>query len=98
MSCPDCFKGTIHIGNPSGTVETIHGLPVYVTEPAEGITPKGIVVYIPDAFGWDFVNNRILADHYAKRGEFLVYVPDFMGGRFPSPLQSYPQPAGSDVG
>jgi len=81
MSCPDCFSGTIHVGSPTGTVETIHGLPVYVTKPAEGVTPKGLILYLPDAFGWDFVNNRILADHYAQRGEFLVYVPDFMGGK-----------------
>lgn len=36
---------------------------------------------IPDAFGWDFVNNRILCDHYAKRGGFLVYLPEFMNGQ-----------------
>ncbi|KAG9248162.1 Alpha/Beta hydrolase protein [Calycina marina] len=80
MACPDCFSGTTHVGNPTGSVETIHNIPTYVTKPDEGATPKGLIIYLSDAFGWDFVNNRILADHYAKRGQFLVYVPDFMNG------------------
>jgi hypothetical protein len=81
--CPDCFSGTVHIGNPTGTTTTIHDLPVYVAKPPEGVTPKGIIVMIPDAFGWDFVNYRILSDHYAERGGFLVYLPDFMNGQPP---------------
>jgi len=79
--CRDCFSGTVHLGNPVGTIETIHGLQVYVAKPDAGVTPKGIILYLPDAFGWDFTNNRILADHYAKRGGFIVYLPDLMGGR-----------------
>lgn len=84
MACPDCFSGTEHLGKPTGTIETIHGFETYIAKPADVITPKGLIVYLPDAFGWDFTNNRILADHYAKRGNFLVYLPDFMGGWFPS--------------
>jgi hypothetical protein len=26
------------------------------------------------------VNNRILADHYADKGKYLVYLPEFMNG------------------
>lgn len=77
MSCPDCFKGHIHPGTPSGTVTALHGLPTYVASPVG--TPKGILVFIPDAFGWQFLNNQLLADNYAKAG-FLVYLPDFMDG------------------
>lgn len=43
---------------------------------------KGIIVIVPDAFGWEFVNNRILADHYASAGDYLVYLPDFMDGQW----------------
>lgn len=39
---------------------------------------KGIVVIVPDAFGWKLVNTRILADKYAERCQVTVYVPDFM--------------------
>ncbi|PWY86052.1 dienelactone hydrolase family protein [Aspergillus heteromorphus CBS 117.55] len=78
MSCPDCFSGNVHAGSPRGEVIKLHGLDAYVTEP-EG-EAKGIIVIIPDAFGWEFVNNRILADHYAAKGGYRVYLPDFMKG------------------
>ncbi|PYH92901.1 alpha/beta-hydrolase [Aspergillus ellipticus CBS 707.79] len=81
MSCPDCFSGHVHAGVPKGEVITLHGLNTYVTEPAKGADAvKGIIVIIPDAFGWEFVNNRILADHYADKGKYRVYLPDFMKG------------------
>ena len=35
---------------------------------------------IPDAIGWDFNNNRILADNYAKKANCTVLMPDFMNG------------------
>ncbi|TVY33575.1 Protein AIM2, partial [Lachnellula cervina] len=85
MSCPACFRGGVSESHPTGTETIIHGLPTYVAQPADGVTPKGIIVYITDGFGWDFVNNRVLADHYAKRGGFLVYIPDFMNGNSMSP-------------
>ncbi len=81
MACPDCFTGTTHEGTPTGKVTTIHGLPTYVAEPPEGVKPKGLIVVIPDAFGWEFVNNRLVSDTYAKKGGFLVYLPDFMDGK-----------------
>ena len=73
------MSGTLHRETPTGRVTTLHGLPAYVAEPPSG-SPKGIIVIIPDAFGWELPNIRALADHYAKRGDFRVYVPDFMNG------------------
>lgn len=58
----------------------LHGLETYVSEPTGGRTVKGIIVIIPDAFGIEFVNNKILADHYADKGDYRVYLPDFMLG------------------
>ncbi len=80
MSCPDCFAGHKHDGTPKGTVEKLHGLDAYVSRPAAGKAAKGIIVIIPDAFGMPFVNNRLLADHYVDKGDFIVYLPDFMRG------------------
>ncbi|KUJ12959.1 alpha/beta-hydrolase [Mollisia scopiformis] len=80
MSCPDCFRGGITTTHPTGTETTIHGLRTYVAQPSDGVTPKGIIVIITDAFGWEFPNNRVLSDHYAQNGGFLVYCPDFMNG------------------
>jgi dienelactone hydrolase len=79
MSCPDCFSGSVHDGKPKGEVTMAYGLDTYVVEPSKKPV-RGIVVIIPDAFGWEFVNQRILADHYAEKGSFKVYVPDFMNG------------------
>ncbi|KAK5988269.1 Hydrolase pyvD-like protein [Cladobotryum mycophilum] len=85
MSCPDCFKGHVHEGTPTGNITKIHGRNTYVALPPEGVDPKGIIVIIPDAFGWEFVNNRLLVDHYAILGSYTVYLPDFMDGK-PAPL------------
>ncbi|CAG8958302.1 hypothetical protein HYFRA_00000656 [Hymenoscyphus fraxineus] len=80
MSCTDCFSGHVHSDTPKGTTYIIHGVLTYVASPAEGVQPKGLVVIVSDAFGWDFVNTRLLADRYAAKGGFLVYLPDFMRG------------------
>jgi dienelactone hydrolase len=82
MSCPDCFSGHVHPGTPRGKEVKLHGLDVYVAEPKKTGDVKGTIVVITDAFGWKFVNNRILADNYADKSSYRVYVPDFMLGRF----------------
>ncbi len=81
MSCPQCFSGHVNPGSPTGRWETVHGLRTYIAEPPAGKTTKAIIVIIPDAFGVDFVNNQILADHYASAADYLVYLPDFMDGK-----------------
>ena len=52
----------------------------HISEPPSGQSPEGIIVIIPDALGWTFNNNRILADTYAKRTHSRVYLPEFMAG------------------
>ncbi|PMB65418.1 Protein AIM2 [Beauveria bassiana] len=84
MACADCFRGNIHEGQPKGEVGNVHGLDTYISRPPKGTQSRGIVVIIPDAFGWKFGNNRLLADHYAEKGDFTVYLPDFMNGRLQS--------------
>ena len=79
MSCMECFSGHVHRGLPTGNITRLHGLDTYVVEPRNGEV-KGLIIIIPDAFGWDFVNNRILADHYAEKGRYGVFLPDFMKG------------------
>ena len=82
MACADCFRGNIHEGTPKGEETTIHGLATYVARPPQGsAVSRGIIVIIPDAFGWKFGNNRLLADSYAEKGGYTVYLPDFMDGK-----------------
>lgn len=80
MSCPECFQGHIHEGNPRGKIVKLHGLDTYVTEPSDGRDVNGIIVIIPDAFGMQFINSKLLADNYADKGGYRVYLPDFMRG------------------
>lgn len=80
MSCPDCFRGHNHDGQPRGEAAVVHGLNTYVTEPSTPEAVRGIIVVIPDAFGWEFANARLLADRYADQGPYKVYLPDFMDG------------------
>src|SRR3569833_3367852 len=76
MSCADCFRGHIHDGAPMGRAERLYGRDTYVTEPPEGIEPKGIVVILSDGCGWTFVNTHQLANQKASDGPFVVYLPD----------------------
>ncbi|KAL9114212.1 MAG: hypothetical protein Q9227_001634 [Pyrenula ochraceoflavens] len=82
MSCPACFQGVERTdAKPTGRQIELHGLNCYVASTTSGRPAGGIVVIVPDAFGWEFVNNRLLADEYARQGNFEVYLPDFMGGQ-----------------
>lgn len=66
-----CATGSLHTGTPTGRFEQVNGLRTYVADAPSG-SPKGIVVIIPDAFGIELPNNQILADEYAKNGNFTV--------------------------
>lgn len=80
-----CATGSLHTGTPTGRLDRLHGLDCYVADAPNNARPKGIIIIIPDAFGWTLPNNRILADDYAKHG-FQVYLPEFMQGKRDIPL------------
>ncbi|OBT53763.1 hypothetical protein VE04_05044 [Pseudogymnoascus sp. 24MN13] len=82
-SCKNCLTGYMKTEKPTGTVSTIHGLETYVATPPNA--PKGLIVMIPDIFGWETNNSRLLADSLSQDGDFLVYLPDFMNGTAPPP-------------
>ena len=71
-------QGTIHKGQPLGKEETLHGLNTYVI--GNRTNPRGIIVVYSDIFGLALPNNKLIADAYAKSGEWLVYLPDFFQG------------------
>ncbi|KAJ8103393.1 alpha/beta-hydrolase [Lipomyces tetrasporus] len=77
-SCEECIKGTVHNGQPLGKEEMIHGLNSYVI--GNRTNPRGIIVIYSDIFGLPLPNNKLIADAYAKSGEWLVYLPDFFEG------------------
>lgn len=83
MSCADCYTGHDHPGPVYGRETKLHGHDVYVIEPqTKVLSTKGLIVVISDAFGWNTTNLRGVADRYAERTGYRVYVPDFMHGEF----------------
>ncbi|KAI4174958.1 MAG: hypothetical protein LQ343_001985 [Gyalolechia ehrenbergii] len=80
MVCKDCASGTVHTGTPTGRVETLHNVPTYITSPSNDTPIKATIIMIPDAFGWEMPNSRLLCDTYAKRVNATVYLPEFQGG------------------
>lgn len=69
--------GMVHSELPNGTESIVHGLQTYV---ASGDSIKGVIVIIPDVFGWVLPNVRLLADGFARKTGLTVYAPDFMSG------------------
>jgi dienelactone hydrolase len=70
-----CITGFEWNGEPNG-----HTIPfptssnqAYVT----GSSSSVAILFICDLFGWEFRNNRLLADHLAQAVGATVYVPDF---------------------
>ena len=71
-------QGTIHSGQPKGTVEPLHGLDVYTI--GNRTNPRATIVVYSDIFGLLLPNNKLIADAYAASGEYLVLLPDFFKG------------------
>ena len=88
MTSAACCTGNVHPGDPKGTTGTMHGVSTYISEPPNGAEVKGIVVMIPDAFGWEFVNLRLLADSFAERIGVRCLLPEFMDGNISDLLSS----------
>ena len=63
----------------------MHGLDTYIV--GNRTNPRATIVLYSDIFGIPLINNRLLADAYAKTGEYLVYLPDFFNGD-PVPLRT----------
>ncbi|KUJ07473.1 dienelactone hydrolase family protein [Mollisia scopiformis] len=66
-------------GTPKGHEAKLANNNCYITSSANP-NPKTAVFLIHDLLGWDFLNVRLLADHYAEETNTTVYAPDFFGG------------------
>ncbi|KAK9448585.1 Alpha/Beta hydrolase protein [Limtongia smithiae] len=74
LPCKACITGFFHDGKPLGSEQSICGYDTYVSPIPE--RPKGVILFLTDIFGWELVNSRLLADTYAKEGNFIVYTPN----------------------
>jgi hypothetical protein len=53
------IAGVIHEGTPEGKWETIGGIECYVATPTVEYPKDAVILYIPDAFGVQLVNNQV---------------------------------------
>ena len=67
-----CVKGFEWTGTPVGTESKLANNNTYVT----GTNQDVAILMISDLFGWTFVSERLLADHYAREANATVYLPD----------------------
>ena len=91
MSCPDCFRGAVHHhAEPTGKIETVHGIKTYVAGGSDPSRSKSTIIYLPDAFSLKLVNNKLLADKYASSTGCRVLIPDVVlnGGMAAHVLES----------
>ncbi|KAM7197484.1 Alpha/Beta hydrolase fold [Naviculisporaceae sp. PSN 640] len=72
-----------HTGTPVGSEIVVNGSTLYVSNTTCN-KPKVGVLYLTDAFSIQFVNNKLLADSFARAG-FLTVAPD-MFNNDPAPF------------
>jgi len=73
--CKDCISGVRYEGTDEGKYEVINGIKTYVATPKADYPKDKAIIYLPDVFGLELPNNRLLVDDFARNG-FKVYSPD----------------------
>jgi dienelactone hydrolase len=73
---PCCLKTFQWGGTPTGRIGKLANNDAYIA----GNNPDVSILLIHDLLSWNFVNSRLLVDHYAKEANATVYMPDFFGG------------------
>jgi len=77
--CKHCTSGVRNEAIPTGTYQEINDIKTYVVTPQSDYPKDKAILFVPDVFGFDFVNNIGLADNFARNG-FKVYSPDLFEG------------------
>lgn len=91
--CEHCIDLKELPGTPKGAEATIGGVKTYVAKGSK----TGSLVVATDIFGLGIVNPRIVADTFAEKTGFSVYVPDiFPGG--PIDPKDFTMPAKASAG
>ena len=68
----------IHEGIPLGAFAILHDTRTYISnpKPAASGAKQNVVLLIPDIFGVDLINAKLVADDWAQNG-WKVVLPDF---------------------
>ncbi|KAJ7505353.1 Alpha/Beta hydrolase protein [Mycena galericulata] len=97
MSCPDCFRGNVLDGEPTGTIVSEQDGAYFVS----GGSSNRAIILLTDVFGLPLKNSKILADNFAHHLKCDVWVPDMFRGHPPvtvNQLQALPDRAGVKLG
>ncbi|KAJ6613335.1 dienelactone hydrolase [Mycena sp. CBHHK59/15] len=97
MSCPDCFRGNVLEGEPTGVISDIDG--AYLAK-GSGETSQRAIVLLTDIFGLPLKNSKLLADNFALHLGCDVWVPDLFAGHPPATewqLRMLPEKAGDKI-
>lgn len=72
--------GAVHTDvEPEGRLEEVYGYRTYITGDKDQRS-KSAILYLPDFFSLKLVNNKLLADRYAKETGCKVLIPDIVPG------------------
>lgn len=75
---PEWSADAIRTAEPVGHLENLHGWSTYITR---GSAPtNSTIIFLTDAFGFNLVNNKLLADQYASKTGLRVLVPSLLPG------------------
>ncbi|KAF8836963.1 alpha/beta-hydrolase [Paxillus ammoniavirescens] len=77
--CSHCISGVRHEGTPEGKIELIDGVTCYIATPTVDYPRDKVVLFLPDIFGIELKNAKLLADDFAKNG-FKVVAIDYFNG------------------
>jgi len=82
MSCPDCYKGSILEGKPTGLFTKIDGIDTYLASNVQDTIAhqSRAIILLSDAFGLPLVNSHLLADKFSKELSCDVWIPDLFNG------------------
>jgi len=99
MSCPDCFRGSVLDGEPTGSIESEFNGAYF----ASGGNPesKRAIIFLTDIFGLKLQNSKILADQFAQHLKCDVWIPDLFAGKPPvteAQMKALPDRAGVKLG
>ncbi|KAJ6584930.1 dienelactone hydrolase endo-1,3,1,4-beta-D-glucanase [Mycena capillaripes] len=98
MSCPDCFRGSVLEGEPTGVM--IDGA-YFASAGTDSQPSKRAIILLTDVFGLALKNPKILADNFALHLGCDVWVPDVFAGHPPvttKQLSMLPDRAGVKLG
>ncbi|KAI5474190.1 alpha/beta-hydrolase [Pseudohyphozyma bogoriensis] len=72
-----CVTGAIHSGESVGEIKEFDGVPTYVTIPKGDYDKTKALLFLPDIFGFDLINAKLLADSFSANG-YATYIPDYL--------------------